>query len=115
VTDQRSAAAAAYRRMYFTPEWRRIRSRQLKAEQWCRLCASAGKQTKATVCDHITPHKGNPASFYGGPFQSLCAACHDSAKKRIEHRGFDAAVDSSGWPVDPMHPANRVGGLRYKA
>lgn len=104
--DHRSPEAKLYRRWYFTREWRNIRDAQLKAEPNCRLCAQMGKHTPATVCDHVTRHNGNEAAFWAGPFQSLCTACHDGAKQRMERRGFDSATDESGYPTDPRHPFN---------
>jgi 5-methylcytosine-specific restriction enzyme A len=104
---KRSSKAIAYRAMYRTPEWRRISAAQLAAEPNCRMCEQEGRTTRATVCDHVTPHRGDSTLFFNGPFQSLCDGHHCSAKQRIEARGFDSIVDASGWPIDPRHPANR--------
>lgn len=72
------------RGLYKYARWARIRSEQLASEPDCRFCAEVGKQTPATVCDHITPHRGNIEAFWAGPFQSLCAVCHSRDKQRIE-------------------------------
>lgn len=104
---QRSAEAAKYRRWYSTARWQRIRARQLQREPLCRFCQQKGRITAATVCDHVTPHKGNKAIFWGGPFQSLCAPCHNGTKQQIERLGYSTEIAPDGWPADPRHPANR--------
>lgn len=71
---------------YTTPKWRALRARQLRAEPLCAYCMKAGKVTEATVCDHITPHRGDEVLFWSGPFQSLCQSCHSSDKQREERR-----------------------------
>jgi hypothetical protein len=52
------------------------------------------------VCDHVEPHRGDLDKFWSGPFQSLCAECHNVDKQRIEN-GSDAKpfVGLDGWPV----------------
>jgi hypothetical protein len=71
------------------------------------MCLDQGRVTPATVCDHATPHKGNEVLFWSGPFTSLCATHHDSAKQQVENRGYSSEVDANGMPVDPSHPFNR--------
>jgi hypothetical protein len=39
-----------------------------------------------------------------GELQSLCFACHNSTKKKIEQRGYDPAIGADGLPLDPKHP-----------
>ena len=105
--DHRSAEAERYRPWYKTGAWLRIRAHQLAAEPLCQMCQVQDRTTAATVCDHIEPHKGDRHKFFTGPFQSLCKPCHDGAKQSEERTGFNSAVGSDGWPVDPRHPANR--------
>jgi 5-methylcytosine-specific restriction protein A len=62
--------------LYNKAAWQRIRIVQLAKEPWCEGCLRANIHTPATDVDHITPHRGDPAKFYSGPFQSLCHACH---------------------------------------
>lgn len=55
----------------------------------------------ATVCDHVDPHRGDEVKFFSGPFQSLCADCHDTDKQRIERGGkARPVIGADGWPVD---------------
>lgn len=97
----------AYLHLYSSMRWRRIRKAQMEAEPLCRMCQAKGRITAAQVCDHITPHKGDEALFYGGPFQSLCKPCHDVVKQREERTGRMAGCDASGNPDDPNHHWNR--------
>lgn len=87
--DQRRQRLTPWRAWYSTPQWRRIRAAQLAVEPCCRMCAEADppRITPATVCDHVEPHRGDQASFFGGPFQSLCGTCHNSTKQAAERAG----------------------------
>ncbi len=107
--DHRSAEAAEYRKLYKRARWKALRSRQLNASPLCVMCEAEGKITAASVVDHIKPHQGDEALFHDpGNLQSLCKRHHDGAKQSIERRGYSKAVEASGWPSDPKHPANRV-------
>lgn len=77
-------SAGQFSAWYTTTRWRALRKRQLTAEPLCAYCMKAGKVEAATVCDHITPHRGDPVMFWAGPFQSLCQSCHSSDKQRQE-------------------------------
>ena len=110
--DRRSPEATAYRRLYKTARWRKLRLAQLSQEPLCRMCAEDGRTTLATVCDHVDPRtKDDPATFYDGPFQSLCDEapwrCHSSRKQRIEALGYEPGCKEDGRPRDPAHPWNR--------
>lgn len=107
MTEQRSAEALAYRHLYKTKRWQALRRAQLRAQPLCIMCLKAGRFTPATVCDHVDPKAKTPATFFNGPFQSLCAPHHNSAKQREEKRGYSGEVDADGWPTDVRHPANR--------
>lgn len=83
--------------------WRRRRAAHLKANPLCVMCEPRGLIEAATVADHITPHRGDPALFKG-PLQSLCTACHSGMKQEFEATGRLRGTDLSGNPTDPMHP-----------
>jgi hypothetical protein len=68
------------------------------------MCLAEGRVVDVRIADHIEPHRGDPIKFWNGKLQSLCARCHESRKKRIEHRGYDNTIDADGWPIDPRHP-----------
>lgn len=100
-TRTRSREGAEWQAFYNSQRWRNLRLVHLASEPLCRMCKQEGRLTPATICDHIVPHKGDVALFYGGPFQSLCKPCHDRHKqteertgKRILPRGLD------GWPIE---------------
>lgn len=50
------------------------------------MCGELKADTSQLVCDHIEPHRGDEAKFWAGPFQTLCAPCHNGTKQRIERR-----------------------------
>lgn len=98
--DYRSPEAQAYRRWYKTARWQKLRARQLQREPLCRMCKAQGHTTVATICDHVTPHKGDETVFWSGPFQSLCKLHHDSVKQSEERTGrTSVAIGVDGWPV----------------
>lgn len=78
-------ASADYHGWYMLPIWtRRLRPAQLLREPWCRECASAyppddpRHRTRATVVDHIVPHRGDWEKFIDpANHQSLCKRHHD--------------------------------------
>lgn len=76
--------SAQWHGWYSLPIWTDdLRPTQLLAEPWCRECARHGRRTRATVVDHITPHRGDWARFIDrGNLQSLCKSCHDRKTAR---------------------------------
>jgi 5-methylcytosine-specific restriction protein A len=108
VTDQRSAEALKYRHLYNRKRWRTVRAHQLSIEPLCRMCAKRGAITAASHCDHIDPKTKTKATFYDGPFQSLCPTHHNSTKQAEEKRGYSGEADADGWPTDSRHPVNRL-------
>lgn len=73
-------------RLYSSSRWRTLRAEQLAREPVCRMCLNDdGRAVTATVCDHVTPHRGDVSVFWAGPFQSLCAHHHNTAKQREEN------------------------------
>lgn len=84
--DARRRNASPWRAWYGTARWRKVRETQLKAHPYCVMCEAEGRLTRATVCDHITPHRGDEYRFWFGPYQSLCPSCHSRGKQRIEAR-----------------------------
>ena len=98
-------------RLYDKRAWRR-RSRQFLAEHpLCRMCEAAGRTSLATVVDHITPHRGDPALFWDSAnnWQGLCKTDHDAAKAEFENTGRIRGCDVHGMPLDPNHPWNQEG------
>lgn len=90
-----------HKRWYKTSRWQRLRRAHLDSSPVCVMCWAKGIATEATVCDHVEPHRGDEAKFWGGPFQSLCATHHNSDKQRIENGGKPKqAIGNDGWPIE---------------
>jgi 5-methylcytosine-specific restriction enzyme A len=92
----------------YNTRWDRERKRFLITQPLCVMCKREGIDTLASVVDHITPHKGNPALFWSRTnWQALCPMHHNKIKQGIERRGFDRTINASGQPTDPNHPWHR--------
>lgn len=63
--------------------------------------------TRATVADHVEPHRGDPEKFWNGELQSLCDTCHNSVKQAQEKSGVLRGGDINGLPLDPNHHWNK--------
>ena len=97
MTDQRSNEAKAWRKLYNTARWKRIRLLQLNAEPLCQFCKRSEDIVIADVVDHITPHKGDVYLFFdANNLQSLCYPCHDKIKQRIELGQTIVTYDATG-------------------
>ena len=72
-------ASAEYHSWYSLPVWTDdLRPAQLLREPFCRECARRGVRIRATVVDHVEPHRGNWAKFVDSQnHQSLCETCHN--------------------------------------
>ena len=65
-------------RSIYNSKWNRVRKIFLIAHPFCVRCKSEGRLVKATVVDHIVPHRGDKALFWDeGNWQPLCKKCHD--------------------------------------
>ncbi|NLH35741.1 MAG: HNH endonuclease [Lactococcus chungangensis] len=63
----------------YDSRWRKARDRFLKANPLCVKCKVKGKYTKATVVDHIKPHRGDKVLLWDeSNWQPLCKSCHDT-------------------------------------
>lgn len=59
--------------------WRRESKVFLQAHPLCVRCLASGKYVRATVVDHIVPHRGDQKLFWDrSNWQSLCKHCHDT-------------------------------------
>lgn len=75
--EERRTNAEPWRLWYRTDAWARIKALVLGREPWCREHARIGQQVKATVVDHITPHRGCADVFWDQQnWQPLCSSCH---------------------------------------
>ena len=86
--------SAAWHGWYSLPVWTHdLRPDQLLREPFCRECARRGIRTRATVVDHVKPHRGDWLLFIDpGNHQSLCKRCHDrkTAMEQAEKRQKNA-------------------------
>lgn len=105
--DAKRAQQNKARPLYKTKRWLDLREYQLSKEPLCAYCARENRITPATVCDHVSPHDGEPERFWAGPFQSLCSFHHNSTKQSEEALGYSDALGPDGLPSDPRHPFNR--------
>lgn len=108
-----------YNDWYSSKMWRKRSRAQRQSNPLCEDCLECGLVTPAEVADHVEPHKGDWNSFRLGALRSLCKLCHDSGKKRTEHRGYSTEIGIDGWPTDPRHPAysghnKQLSGMRAK-
>lgn len=108
--DYRSQEAQEYRAWYRDPRWRGkggVREQQLAKQPLCEACLRMGRTVPATVCNHADPEsKASEATFFDGPFSSLCQPCHDAGEQKAERAGYSAEAGPDGWPLSPDHPAN---------
>jgi 5-methylcytosine-specific restriction enzyme A len=97
--DRRSDEAAAYRRLYKTSRWRRLRDVQLAMHPLCEWCLEREMIEAATEVHHATPHRGDEDAFWSGPFVSTCKPCHAS-RGQLEDGGKTVVVyGADGWPI----------------
>ena len=70
--------------LYGLSVWREeLRPAQLLKEPFCRHCRENSLRVRATVVDHVVPHRGNIALFADPEnLQSLCKRCHDRKSMR---------------------------------
>ncbi len=58
--------------------WQKARKEYLAAHPLCVMCQKEGRYTKATVVDHIIPHRGDERLFWDRTnWQALCKMHHD--------------------------------------
>ena len=104
--EQRSEAAAKYRKLYKTKAWQQARLAQLAKQPLCEECLRHKRVVPATVVNHGTPHKGDWRRFIDPQnHQSVCKPCHDGVIQSAERRGYSVEVGVDGFPIDPKHPA----------
>ena len=71
--DRESASKRGY-----DNRWRKARKRYLNVHPLCVKCFDKDILVKATVVDHIIPHRGDAVLFWDeANWQSLCKPCHD--------------------------------------
>ncbi len=105
--DAKRSASQPWRAWYSSPEWTQIKADRLARQPWCERHLRRGQQVRATVVNQVGRYRGERKRFFGGPFESVCKPCHDSAIQRDPARGVSTGVDLAGRPTGPDHPWNR--------
>lgn len=76
--------------LYRTQYWRELRAACLLAANY--RCVNPACATRASIADHIKPHRGDRALFYDAAnLQAMCKACHDRKTGSVDS-GFGAAA-----------------------
>lgn len=71
--EQKTTAEKGY-----STRWQKESRAFLLANPLCTRCRARGRYVKATVVDHIVPHRGDQKLFWDrSNWQSLCKKCHD--------------------------------------
>jgi 5-methylcytosine-specific restriction endonuclease McrA len=68
----------------------------LQQHPLCKMCLQQGKIVRASIVDHVIPHKGDHQAFWFGELQSLCQRCHDDRERQLEKQGFCTSIDITG-------------------
>lgn len=98
----RKRGGTAFSHLYGTARWQRTRKAQLDRQPLCEYCAKRKHTKVATVCNHTNGHPAGETEqqFWEGPFNSLCADCHNSDQARIEKGAVQIrGCDADGWPI----------------
>nr|DAH06895.1 MAG TPA: HNH endonuclease [Caudoviricetes sp.] len=73
---------AANKRGYGS-RWQKVSTSYLREHHLCVECLKRGKNTQATVVDHVVPHRGDAKLFWDkNNWQPLCKQCHDTKTGR---------------------------------
>ncbi|WP_420415912.1 HNH endonuclease [Marinovum algicola] len=87
---QRTPWAAAARKLYDHPDWKRMAKNFLRKHPLCADCEDLGVVEPSTDVDHIIPHRGNRRRFWDqSNWQALCHRCHSrkTAREVFHRRG----------------------------
>lgn len=98
--DSRSDAAKAYRKLYKTARWQRLRDAQLTAHPLCEWCLEREDIEPATEVHHSDGgHRGDLDKFWSGPFISTCKSCHATRGQREDLGQTIVRFGADGWPL----------------
>lgn len=83
--DRYRADTQPWRQWYRTHRWQKLRWSVLVRDCFtCNRCKRVIARKGEAICDHVEPHHGDHLKFWAGPFQTLCAHCHNSHKQQQE-------------------------------
>lgn len=100
-------------RLYDTSAWKRVRRLQLQMHPLCQY-GPHDRVTPATEVDHRVSIEEGGAALDLANLVSSCHACHSSKTRTMDNpaqggvakRRKIKGCDSSGRPLDPLHPWN---------
>lgn len=77
-----------WRVWYSLKRWKILRIATFKRDRFkCQECGLIDGNTSRLICDHKTPHRGEPDLFWDeNNVHTLCKPCHDSIKQASERR-----------------------------
>ena len=79
--QERTRYNADTRKWYSTTAWQLLRALTLEKQPICVECST----NASTICDHITPHRGDYALFFNAAnLQGMCKDCHGRKTARGE-------------------------------
>lgn len=76
--------------LYNSKRWKALRAQVLSEQPFCADCArkSPPVRTSSTDVHHVKAHRGDESTFWDGPFEGLCHACHGvHTAEEINQRG----------------------------
>ena len=93
----------SFRERGYDARWGKARAAFLKQNPLCVMCLHAGRPVRATVVDHIVPHRGDQRLFWDeANWQPLCRTHHNSTKQRME-RGSEREDVRELFPIPCEH------------
>jgi 5-methylcytosine-specific restriction endonuclease McrA len=106
----RTPEAEAYRKLYQTKQWSKLREVALLRDAFkCQRCGCFLKRGRShpqsAVVHHIKAHKGDIDLFFDiNNTTSVCWTCHSGVIQSEEARGYSTQIGQDGWPTDRNHP-----------
>lgn len=98
---RRREQAKAYRRLYSTARWKRLREQHLSMHPLCAWCLEMDVVEPATEVHHADGgHKGDVDKFWNGPFVSTCKPCHASRGQMEDHGKVVVTYGVDGYPIE---------------
>lgn len=102
--NRRRYAAQPWRAWYSSKRWQDLKAtihvRDRHRCQMCGiLCRGAANAPDSPVCDHRTSHQGDEELFWSpGNLQTLCKACHDGRKQKLDRVGGSVSSGAMAMP-----------------
>lgn len=104
-SQSRSSERPSSRERGYSTAWDKARAGFLRLHPHCAECAREGLIVRASVVDHVQPHRGDQALFWShANWQALCGNHHSSWKQQVEKRGYSNRIRADGLPKDAAHP-----------